>query len=319
MIAVVALAAPAVADLYRWVDERGVVHIAGDLAEVPARFREQARHSAGPSRAVNRLDQRSRGASEPAGEPEAGTESQPPAPAAADPIEAPASANAATAPAPAVPKASARRRTRAKKKGRVHVLRTDRAGHQIKLPATLNGSVTAAFIVDTGASINTIPIAAVRRLGIEIDEDTPVLTMVGVGGKPMRAPMIMVDSVQLGTARVDNVEMAVVETMSTGLLGMPYFNNFKVQLDPTAGTLTLEEIDINAIEGVYGGYDRETWRMKFGQVQRQLDQVEAALEDLPSGRDHLREGLEERREHWESQLELLDDRARRAGVPASWR
>ena len=46
--------------------------------------------------------------------------------------------------------------------------------------------------------------------------------------------------------------------------------------------MTLEEIDVNAIEGVYGGYDESMWRMKFGQVHQQLQHVEGQLEALGS-------------------------------------
>ena len=63
---------------------------------------------------------------------------------------------------------------------------------------------------------------------------------------------------------------------------MPFFNNFRVSLDPTRGTLVLEEIDINSIEGIYGGLNQTAWRTKFRQVHGQLERVRERLVRLPA-------------------------------------
>jgi clan AA aspartic protease (TIGR02281 family) len=200
----------------------------------------------------------------------------------------------------------------------VHTLLTTPGSNQLRLNAELNGELMASFIADTGASMNTIPRWAADRLGVPIDDDTPQMTMVGVGGKPMRVPVVTLDSVRVGTALVRDVEMAVIDTMNVGLLGMPFFNNFKVSLDPARGLIALEEIDLSAVEGVYGGYDGSVWRQKFQQVREEIAAVEQRLEEVPSSYTTIIAALEEKREYWLNQLEQLEDRAQRAGVPAQW-
>ena len=135
----------------------------------------------------------------------------------------------------------------------------------------------------------------------------------------MRVPLITVRSVQIGSAVVENVEMAVLDTMSTGLLGMPFFNNFRVELDPTRGTLVLEDIDINSIEGVYGGLDQITWRKKFRLVRAQLAMLRDQLARMPEENVAQVVELEQQESYWDDQLRRLDLKATRAGVPRAWR
>src|SRR5262249_50770372 len=117
----------------------------------------------------------------------------------------------------------------------VPILRYQRAGQEISLDATLDDPGRRGLKDDTGAPINTIPLWAVKELGIDIDKDTPTISVVGISGKPARVPLVMVPSVRIGSVYVENVEMAVLDTMGTGLLGMPFFNHFQVHIDPAEG------------------------------------------------------------------------------------
>jgi clan AA aspartic protease (TIGR02281 family) len=286
-----ALPAASGADLYRWVDAHGGVHFTENLADVPPGQRARA-----DQEALRRRREQAPASS---------------AAASVDPAAGERAAPRATRPvarATAAPERSAR----------VHTLLTTPGTNQLRLNAELNDQLMASFIADTGASMNTIPRWAAERLGVAIDDDTPQMTMVGVGGKPMRVPVVTLDSVRVGTAIVRDVEMAVIDTMNLGLLGMPFFNNFKVSLDPSRGVMTLEEIDLSAVEGVYGGYDGSVWRMKFRQLRQEIAQVEQKLEEVPSSYTSIIARLEERREYWLNQLEQLEDRAQRAGVPGQW-
>ncbi len=199
------------------------------------------------------------------------------------------------------------------------MLRVQRAGRSIRVSALLNGSVRAPYLVDTGASINTIPASVIDRLGIRINDETPTTFVSGIGGKTMKVAVVTLRSVQIGTAVLEDVEMAVLDTMSEGLLGMPYFNHFRVSLDPMAGKLTLEEIDLDSIEGIYGGYDESTWRQKFRMVRGQIAHIEHRLRTTPDEKYITRGELEKRARYWEGQLDRLERKATRAGVPRAWR
>jgi len=292
---VIALAVPrAGADLYRWVDASGRLHVTDDLAQVPPAIRAE----------VEAATERAR---PPAAQP----------PAAPAPEAAPAPATppppVARAPAAAQPKrpsvATARR----------HVIDVERGGLEISVEAVIDGRVRAPFKVDTGATINTVPRQVVEELGIALDESTPLIAVAGISGQVQLVPIVVLGEVRLGDAAVEEVEAAVLDTLEYGLLGMPYFNHFRVEMDPSKGRLALEELPEGAIEGLHGGYPEEYWRGRFRMIREQLAQIGAARERLPEhfGEFHGRIDAAER--YWRDQELDLDERASRAGVPRTWR
>ena len=101
------------------------------------------------------------------------------------------------------------------------------------------------------------------------------------------------------------------------------WENFRVQTDPLTGRLTLEEIDLDSVEGVHGGLDEKAWRSKFAQVYHQLAHIEKQRRSIPSyfqtASGPYVEQLDQQEEYWLKQLDELEDRATRVGVPASWR
>jgi predicted aspartyl protease len=194
-----------------------------------------------------------------------------------------------------------------------------RAGLEVGVVATLNERTRARFAVDTGASVNTIPRRVVEELGIPIDERTPVTTIAGISGKPTVVPVVTLDRVSLRGASVEGVEMAVLDTLPYGLLGMPYFNHFKVSMDPSRGILALEEIDLEAVDGIYGGYGERYWRNRFAELREALQRIETYRKTTPSTHTGSLERLDELERYWRGQNEELESRASRAGVPRSWR
>jgi clan AA aspartic protease (TIGR02281 family) len=285
------LVAPAAAEVYTWTDEQGRVHMTDDLSTVPPQYRKGAERpepaEAEPDRRWNQV-----------------------------PSESPAWKGGA--PAAAEPASPGQTR-----KARRHVLYVERAGREMVVRATLDGGVRVPFVVDTGAMLNTIPAWAVRQLGIEYDADTASTTIVGIGGQPMTVPLVTIRRVKIRSVVVENVEMAVLDTMPKGLLGMTFFNNFRVSTDPIAGTLTLEEIDLNAVEGIYAGLDEKAWRSKFKHIHHQIAQLEQRRDNIPAEFETVaapyREQVDEALAYWENQLDLLEAKASRAGVPQTWR
>ena len=279
------------ADIYTWTDDQGRVHMTDDRSQVPVEKRAKARQPEVPKQDTPRATNWN---SVPQTQHSLWKTAKPAASKKAEP-----------------------------KRGRKHVLFVDRAGREMTLNATLDGMAGVPFIVDTGAMLNTIPMWAVRKMGIEITADLPTTRLSGIGGRPMTVPLITIGRVEVGTASVENVEMAVLSTMNKGLLGMPFFNNFKVQTDPTTGRLTLEEIDLNAIEGVHGGLDEKSWRSKFRQIYGQIEHIEQLKDNVPSYFETAAgpwvERLEKKQEYWQLQLEDLEEKATRAGVPTAWR
>ena len=123
-----------------------------------------------------------------------------------------------------------------------HVISLEKAGLQMQVRALLNDSVEAPFVVDTGAMMNSIPRSVVEQLGIRIDARTPRVEVRGISAETLIAPVVTLRNLRLGDAVLEQVEMVVLDSLETGLLGMSFFKHFRVQTDPVRRTLTLEEI-----------------------------------------------------------------------------
>jgi predicted aspartyl protease len=294
-VSLCAFAAHARADLYRWVDAQGQVHVSDDRSQVPS----GATVTVQPTRVRTPTS------------PSA-------APAAVETPDTPRRASARSV--LSVEKEDSDETPTA---GRTHVLLFQRAGHEIALDVALDDRVRCDFKVDTGASLNTVPAWVVKELGIEIDKDTPRISLVGISGKPALVPLIVMPSVRVGTVYVENVEMAVLDTMTSGLLGMPFFNHFQVQIDPGKGELRLTEIDLDKVEGVYGGMGEDAWKQRFRQLDERLAMIRKARESVPDESQtmaqHYFEQLDRAEEKTQRELDELEDRAQAAGVPANWR
>jgi clan AA aspartic protease (TIGR02281 family) len=277
------------AELYQWTDEHGQIHVTDDGAKVPV------------GRPVTLEPTRTRS--------RAATQEQ-----AAQPRS-----SARTAPTNSLTLGKPTRN----EPGKVHVLHFARAGNEISLDVTLEDRVACNFKADTGASLNTMPRWAAKELGVQIDEDTPTISVVGVSGEAMRVPVVTIASIRIGTLYVENVELAVLDTMNSGLLGMPFFNRFTVAINPAEGELRLTEIDLDSVEGVYGGVGQDTWRQRFRQLHQQLAAIQKARDSVPpeleTASQSYFEHLDDEEEKVQGQLDQLEDRAQAAGVPPSWR
>lgn len=278
------LAAGPRAELYQWTDEHGQVHVTDDGAKVPTgmpiTFDPQRPH------AIEKTGREG---------PSSPTE-------------------AASRPR------SVARVARSSSPSRTHVLQFQRSGHEISLDVTLEDRLICNFKADTGASLNTLPRWAADELGVEIDADTPRISVVGVSGEPMRVPVVTIPSLRVGTLYVENIEMAVLDTMNSGLLGMPFFNRFRVSIDPAEGELRLTELDPDAVEGVYGGVAEQTWRKRFSQIEQQLEALQKARDSVPpesqTAAQRFLERLDLEEAKLQHQLDELESRAQAAGVPA---
>ncbi|MFN0059895.1 MAG: retroviral-like aspartic protease family protein [Planctomycetota bacterium] len=122
------------------------------------------------------------------------------------------------------------------------VLRFQPGSSSIPARAVLNGRVAQDYIVDTGATITTIPYSAALALGIRITAQMRRLEVRTASGVVL-APDITLDSISLGGWEVRNVRVLVhdlPEQPGLGLLGLNFLQSFRVDLDSERGVLTLE-------------------------------------------------------------------------------
>ena len=186
-----------------------------------------------------------------------------------------------------------------------------REGSLMRVEARLNDSLTATFLVDTGASGIALPPEYARRLGIQVGRNTPHVPVSTANGR-VSLPLVMLDSVDLGGARVEDLEATLNPTMDIGLLGGSFFNNFVYRVDAAENVITLAPND-----GMRGGLDAEAWRARFAELRAPLARLEEHLAGTLARPE--RAMLEGRRAELISALEALEAEADRQRVPQKWR
>jgi len=187
-------------------------------------------------------------------------------------------------------------------------------GSLMRVNATLNDHLSVPFLIDTGASGISLPASTAQKLGITVGPDTQWITVRTANGA-IRVPLVRLDSVVLGGARVEGLMATLNPTTSFGLLGGSFFNNFNYQVDPAASMITLKPNHISQ-PSMGEGY----WRGRFGRIYDSLEELEDYLRDNEEGlRASRRESLENKREELQAKLDELQLEANRDNVPRAWR
>jgi aspartyl protease family protein len=176
------------ADLFRWTDDKGVVHFTDNLHNIPEKYR------AGSSRIK---------AKEPPQEQRSSS-----------------SASGKTA----VP------------------LQT--RGAIVAVSASLNDTLSLNLVIDTGATYTMISRSAAKSLGVDLEAKLPTVSFRTANGV-IQAPIIALQSVEVGGMRVANLEAAVHDVFEdsalSGLLGLNFLGNFRMDIDTGKGVLVLEK------------------------------------------------------------------------------
>ncbi|MEA3231403.1 MAG: retropepsin-like aspartic protease [Thermodesulfobacteriota bacterium] len=113
---------------------------------------------------------------------------------------------------------------------------------QIPASVILNSSAKQQFIVDTGASIVTIPRSTAEDLGLVVDERNPVRRVFTAGGVKY-APEVSLSSITIDGREVNDVKALVLDLPNQsewGLLGLNYLRRFRMDINTENGTLLLE-------------------------------------------------------------------------------
>jgi clan AA aspartic protease (TIGR02281 family) len=266
-------------EIYRWTDASGRLHFSQDLSKVPPEQRERSRvEAAERKQRDDRLQIYGRGGS---------------------------SGGRAAAPAAHLAMRGGG--------GRSMRIPFERHGSLMRVEVLLNGRVRAPFFIDTGASGVSIPWSVARELGLHITDDTPRITVITANGT-VAEPVVVLQSVQLGPARVNDLQAAVSGSMDIGLLGGAFFNNFVYQVDAASGVITL-----SPNERVRGGLNQAEWRERFEAIRAPLTRLEAYLEAGGFTEESRVQELEQHRATLEGSLEQLEAEADQAGVPRGWR
>ena len=121
------------------------------------------------------------------------------------------------------------------------VIRFTPGARQIPVDVLLNNSVHQHFLVDTGASIVTIPSSTVNALRIKID-GSPERTVSTAGG--MRTVReVIIPSIELDGWVERNIRAFVLDipgNPESGLLGLNYLHRFHMEINNEKGILVLK-------------------------------------------------------------------------------
>jgi clan AA aspartic protease (TIGR02281 family) len=188
-----------------------------------------------------------------------------------------------------------------------------REGTLMRVEARLNDAVDAPFLIDTGASGVMLPSQVAHQLGIPVDASTPHVEVLTANGRVLR-PVVNLDSVEIGGARVEGLEATLNPSMDIGLLGGSFFNNFVYRVDAAEGVITL-----TPNQQIRGGMGEIDWRARFRSLLDPLAALDAHLAQNVVRRPGETAALERRREELEAALEELQVEANRLDVPHAWR
>ena len=122
------------------------------------------------------------------------------------------------------------------------VIRFEPGSSQIPVTANLDQNVQQKFVVDTGASLVTIPQATAEKLDITVDDSSPLRTVSTAGGT-VEAPEVVIPMIEINGWEVRDVRALVMDIPNQpemGLLGLNFLERFRMDLDSERGILLLE-------------------------------------------------------------------------------
>jgi clan AA aspartic protease (TIGR02281 family) len=119
-----------------------------------------------------------------------------------------------------------------------------RKGEIVIIQATVNEKALVNFVVDTGASYTMISQAIAKELDIDLQKKLPTLPFQTANGI-IQAPLISLNSVDVGGMQVRNLTAAVHDAFPdstiSGLLGLNFLSEFRMDIDTKNGVLHLEK------------------------------------------------------------------------------
>ncbi len=224
-----------------------------------------------------------------------------------------AARDAARQPSPVQTYAAPPRPAPAPSRRRVHQIPFESQGTAMLVQVRVNDRVTAPFLVDTGATDVAIPGWVAREAGVWIGPDTPRATYRTANGI-VQKPVVTLDSVQAGDARLEGVRASVSDAMEVGLLGGSFFNNFTFQIDPAAGLISLLPND-----RMRSGISETQWRQRFRGLRDRMARLDRYLTENHFAREERVAELEAHRTGMLEALDQLEAEADAADVPRAWR
>ncbi len=124
-------------------------------------------------------------------------------------------------------------------------LQNDGSG-TFKATVSLNGQDPIELVVDSGASLVTVPARLAAQLKIDVGANARSIRMTIADGSTISGKLVILDSVRMGKFTANNVECAVLgpeAVNAPNLLGMSFLGNFKFELDAAQSELKMMTVE----------------------------------------------------------------------------
>ena len=213
---------------YKWTDESGNIHISDSLGNVPEKYRNQIEHKTYENES----------------------------PSLAEQPDSPLSSR--------VQRAAEKGEEKQPQRYEVPYVPYEGSARRVIIKAVFNGSVTASMAIDTGAPGTVISSTLAKKLGLfDEGQGRLLITTGGIGGS---APAVrsIIDTIQVGGAKIEFVPTTLIAPISDafdGLLGLDFVSNYSVTIDSKRMVVVFEALPRDADHP--GGHDREWWTSLF--------------------------------------------------------
>jgi clan AA aspartic protease (TIGR02281 family) len=118
-------------------------------------------------------------------------------------------------------------------------------GRNVARVSVMLGKHQQEMMVDSGASLISLPYAVAEKAGLKPSESDPRITLQLADGSEIEGRRKTIPVVRVGKFTVENVECAVLSAEAVNaepLLGMSFLGHFKFEVDTDAQTLTMVKI-----------------------------------------------------------------------------
>ncbi len=108
------------------------------------------------------------------------------------------------------------------------------------------GKKTTRMVVDSGATLISLPMKTAAELGIEVPVDAKEMKLILADGRTIPARGVTIPKVRVGEFEAENVEAAVLDAVATDaepLLGMSFLGNFKFEINTADKTLKMLRVN----------------------------------------------------------------------------
>jgi len=200
------------------------------------------------------------------------------------------------------------------------------ASRRIIIPVTLNDSVSARLLLDTGSPGLMISPELARRLGLLDEEGGGLVVLTGGIGGSVPAILAVVDSVRVGDASAEFLPATITQIPSRefeGLVGMDFMANYRIGIDTNNSVLVFDELPPQFDRP--GGHDEAWWRSSFQTFANLRTQWSNYLETLKtkeltsSERDRQTKVAKNQYDQADKLCGKLERYARDNSVPVQWR